>query len=101
MTIASQINADLVDMLADWGDTITIGGTEYNGIYTQEYSESIDYSGYSPVFTISSSDASSSSVSRGTSVTVTSTLNSLTAKGYKVRVVQSEGDGITKLTLTD
>lgn len=101
MTFISDIQADLGNMLDDWGDSITIGGTEYDGLYDQEFIESGDYAGFTPVFTLAASDATASGVARGTDVTVTSALNALTDQAYTVRVVQTMGDGVTKLILTE
>ena len=99
MTIASDINSDLANMLSDWGDTITIGGTTYNGIYESEYVEVLGMEGFKPVFTGATSDFSA--VARGADATVTSVIGGITDKAFTVAQPQDQRDGTTKLLLNE
>lgn len=101
MTLADDITTDLANMLDDWGDTITIGGTAYNGIYDQDFIESLDHAGFSPVFTMTNTDASASSVARGDTVQITSSISGLASKIHTVRVIERPGEGVTRLVLSE
>lgn len=99
MALADDILSDLDGMFDDWGDSITIAGTAYDGLYDREYVETKDMAGFMPVFTLKTSEASGAVT--GTAVAVTSVINGITAKVFKVRVRQVQGDGTTKLVLEE
>ncbi len=101
MTLATDINADLVNMLADWGDTVTIGGSTYNGLYDQDLTESLEFTGFSPVFSMTNDDATASGVARGDTVQITSGISGLATKTHTVRVIERPGEGLTRLVLSE
>lgn len=82
-----------------WDDSITIGGTPYDGMYSSEYVEIGSFAGFKPVFTLKTSEATGAV--EGTAVAVTSVINGITGKTFKVRVRQVQGDGTTKLVLEE
>lgn len=99
MALSDDILSDLDDMMSDWGDSITIGGTTYAGLYDSEYVELVDVQGYKPVFTAKTSDVSG--VARETAVTVTSPIADITDKAFKVAMLNDLRDGTTKLLLKE
>lgn len=101
MTLASDINTDLANMMGDWGDSISIGGTPYDGLYDTELVDTLDYQGYSPVFTLLASDVAASSVARGNTVQVTSVITGITSKAFTVRVIEPVIDGLQRLVLSE
>lgn len=101
MTLATNIVSDLDTMLGDWGDTITVVANTYNGLYDAEFAEEGGMQGFAPVFTAKTSDVSAASIARGTAVTVTSVIASITNKAFTVADVQDMRDGTTKLLLSE
>jgi len=99
MSLASDINADLDNMLGDWGDTITYKGDVFDGVYESEFVETEQMQGFKPVFTAKTADVSA--VSRGDEVKVTSVIGDITNKDFKVADLQDQRDGTTKLLLTE
>lgn len=101
MTLASDINADLTAIMGDWSDSITITAVNYDGLFDTELAESLDFAGYSPVFSMLTSDATASGLARGQTVQVTSAISGISNKNYTVRVVDPSIDGITRLVLSE
>lgn len=99
MTLATDALTDIDTMLAGWGDTITIAGVSYDGMYSYEYVELSRASGNMPVFTAKTSDVSA--VSADASVTVTSPLAGISNQAFTVMLTQNLGDGLTKLLLQE
>lgn len=97
MSLVTDALSDLDTMLDDWDDSITIAGIDYAGIYDQEYIESLNASGYTPVFHGRAADLES--VVRGTSVAITSPLHSLSAAAFTVAVNQGNVGGLVTLLL--
>jgi hypothetical protein len=101
MTLASDIQNDLANMLGDWGDSIRISATDYNGVYDSQLVETDDYLGFAPTFSLSQTDVTASGVARGDSVTITSGIAGLTAKTHTVRAIEAAQDGLVKLILSE
>ena len=101
MPLSDSFDTDLTNMMADWGDTITIGANTYNGTYDPEYIEVEDFEGYAPVFTAKTADVLASSIARKTAVTVTSVIAGITAKAFTVGQMKDMHDGTTKLRLVE
>lgn len=89
-----ESSADLAAMLStsDFGTTATIGGEAITGILSKSYVESNDIAGFLPVLTCRTVDIS------GVEYDDTVTIESAT---YKVKIIDSTYDGITRLTLEE
>lgn len=101
MALADDIISDLDDMMGDWGDSVTIGGTAYDCLYDRSFVENADFAGFLPVVTLTAANAQASGVALGDSVSVTSVINVITDKAFTVRIIEPQGDGETKLVLEE
>lgn len=101
MTLADDINTDLANIMDDWGDTILIGAETFNGLYDQEYVESLDHAGFSPVFSMTRNDYTASGLARGDTVQITSGIGGLASKVHTVRVIEQTGEGVVRLVLSE
>ena len=109
MTIASQISADVDQMVAASGDSATlthggVTGAAFNGLFDNEYfglDVGAGVSSAKPAFAARTPDVSSAV--KGDTLTVTSVLYGITAQAYTIQERQASpadlGPGMTRLIL--
>jgi len=93
--VSVSLASDITELLADFGESVTIGGAAKTVIFSNEFeSQSVfglEVESAAPVLTCKTTDVSA--VVHGTAVVARST-------NYTVRQIQSDGTGITLLMLT-
>lgn len=93
MDLNGQIADDLdafFDTEAGFGVAATIGGETVNGIFDDEYAETLDIAGTAPVIACKTEEVAD--VDEGDTVTIAGT-------DYTVRDIEQDGTGVTRLVL--
>jgi hypothetical protein len=85
-------SADRLAMLSDFGQTVSIDGSDVTAIYDEDYVESLDIAGTRPLLYCRTSDVESAG--HGDSVEVDGI-------DYTVAKVQPDGTGLTVLILEE
>ena len=78
----------------EFGVTATVGAATFPGILDNEYVDTFDATGTVPVFICDSSYITLNNITRGTSITINSTV-------YTVRNIKPDGTGMSVLVLSD
>jgi len=90
--MAVENSADLLAMLGDFGQTVTVSEDDITAIYDEDYVESLDIAGVRPLLHCRSTDVAD--VIQGDDVEVAGV-------DYLVAKVQQDGTGVTILILEE
>lgn len=101
MALTDHLASDLDMMFADWGDSITIGATDYAGLYDAVQMDAMGMVGYAPAFLGRSDQLTAAVAAQGTSVTITSPLAGITTKAFTIATREDQRDGTVKLILEE
>lgn len=94
MAVESEADRLLFLSTDDFAVAATVGASTVPGILADQYIETLEVPGSRPVFTCRSSDVTAASIVFNTSMVIGGVT-------YKVKVIQPDGTGMTRLVLEE